>query len=124
MRLKTNLTTIVLSGLLIAAPCAYAQQQGGAPMQSAPAKEVNEATLSKFVEAMAEVQAIQEEFSQQLQGIEDNNRARQLQMKAQEEMISEVKESGLSVDEYNVLAQKMEQDARFRQQVLGRLSDS
>lgn len=122
MQLKKTFTTVALSALLVAAPGAYAQQ-GDAPTQNTPPAEVNEATVNKFVDAMAKVRAIQEDFSQQLQGIEDNDRARQLQMKAQEKMISEVEASGLSVDEYNVLAQKMDQDSLFRRQVMDELSD-
>ncbi len=121
MPMKRLPATLTLSALLFAAPAAMAQSAGQGynppPPQSAPA-QVDDATIDKFADAYADVQSIQQDFSQQLQGVESDEQARVLQMKAQEQMISAVEGAGLSVQDYNNVVTMMDQDPGLRQKVL------
>ena len=120
MTFKQIATTTLFSALLLSAPAAMAQDpQGyGQPPQSAVAAQpADDATVTSFAEAMGEVQVIQQKFSEQLQGVEDNDKARELQMKAQEEMVTAVEASGISVQDYNALASRMDQDPALREKV-------
>jgi len=127
MYLNRITTAATLSALLFAAPGVFAQEGGqpsqrGTPSQSAPAP-VNEATIAKFADAMGKVQAIQQRVSQQLQGVENDEQARDLQMKAQDEMIAAVEGTGFTVEEYNNLANRMQQDPQLHQRVMERLEN-
>lgn len=118
MTFKQIATTTLLSILLLS-PAAFAQDpQGyGQPPQGAAAQPADDATVTSFAEAMGEVQVIQQKFSEQLQGVEDNEKARELQMKAQGEMVSAVEASGISVQDYNALASRLDQDPALREKV-------
>jgi hypothetical protein len=118
MTFKQIATTTLLSTLLLAPAAAFAQDpQGYQPPQGAAAQPADDATVTSFAEAMGEVQVIQQKFSEQLQGVEDNEKARELQMKAQDEMVSAVEASGISVQDYNALASRMDQDPALREKV-------
>lgn len=124
MTFKQIATTTLFSALLLSAPIAMAQDpQGYSQPQSTAAQPADDATVTSFAEAMGEVQVIQQEFSQQLQGVEDNEKARELQMKAQEQMVSAVEASGISVQDYNALASQMDQDPALREKVEKKLQD-
>jgi len=113
-------TTTLFSALLLSAPAAMAQDPQGygqPPQSAAAAQPADDATVTSFAEAMGEVQVIQQKFSEQLQGVEDNDKARELQMKAQEEMVTAVEASGISVQDYNALASRMDQDPALREKV-------
>lgn len=118
MTFKQIATTALLSTLLLP-PAAFAQDpQGyGQSPQGAAAQPADDSTVTSFAEAMGEVQVIQQKFSEQLQGVEDNEKARELQMKAQGEMVSAVEASGISVQDYNALASRMDQDPALREKV-------
>ena len=97
MTFKQIATTTLFSALLLSAPAAMAQDPQGygqPPQSAAAAQPADDATVTSFAEAMGEVQVIQQKFSEQLQGVEDNDKARELQMKAQEEMVTAVEASG------------------------------
>ena len=120
MTFKQIATTTLFSALLLSAPAAMAQDPQGygqPPQSAAAAQPADDATVTSFAEAMGEVQVIQQKFSEQLQGVEDNDKARELQMKAQEEMVTAVEASGISVQDYNALARRMDQDPALREKV-------
>lgn len=98
------------------AGAAYAQQgnpPGAAPpppQQQPQAQEVSDEQLRQFVEAAGEVQSVQEEYAQQIQSTQEADEAQTLRQEAQEKMVSAVEDSGLSVSEYNLIAQRLQQD--------------
>jgi len=112
MSIKTLIPASALAALMFTSPAALAQAAGG---QAAP---VDEATLEKFVEAKQQIQTLQSKFSRKLQSVEDQAKARELQMKAQEQMVAAVEDSGLSVEQYNNLANRMKEDPKLRRRVL------
>ena len=96
---------------------AVAQQQGGqsesgggyASPQQAQGGEVTDEMLGQFMVAMASVQDVQEEYAGQIQST-DGEKAQELRQEAQSKMISAVEGSGLSVPQYNMIAERMRTD--------------
>lgn len=86
-----------------------AQQQQGA--------EVSDADLEKYAKAETKVDSIREDFSEQLQGADDQEQAQQLQQQAQEEMISAVEDAGLDVTTYNQIASQVQMDDSLRERL-------
>lgn len=100
-----------------------AQQQGGAPPtqgnmpgHSEPI-EVDDKTLDKFADAYGEVQSIQQEFAQELQQVSEESEAQSLQRSAQEKMMEAVKDSGLSVTEYNEISVAVSSDPELQKRI-------
>lgn len=96
---------------------AVAQQQGGqgqsggyAPPQQQQGGEVTDRKLGQFMVAMASVQDVQEEYAGQIQSTSDGEKAQELRQEAQNKMISAVEDSGLTVPQYNMIAERMRTD--------------
>ncbi len=98
----------------------YGQQQGW--QQEQPSVDVGEQELDQFAEAFLAVQEIQTEISEELQAATDESEAQDLQRQAQEEMVSAVEDSGLSVEEYNQIAQLMNSDPEVRDGIMERIN--
>lgn len=77
------------------------EQQGG---------EVTDEQLGQFMVAMSSVQDVQEEYAGQIQSTSDGEKAQELRQEAQNKMISAVEDSGLSVPQYNMIAERMRTD--------------
>ncbi|TCO75834.1 DUF4168 domain-containing protein [Chromatocurvus halotolerans] len=86
---------------LVTAGNAVAQQQGG---------EVTDQKLGQFMVAMASVQDVQEEYAGEIQSTSDGEKAQELRQEAQNKMISAVEDSGLTVPQYNMIAERMRTD--------------
>jgi hypothetical protein len=101
-------------------------QQGGQPaegyagQQGAQQADVDAATVDKVANALVEVTSIQQDFTQQLEGVKGDEQARELQTEAQEKMVAAVQQAGLSVGEYNHVVELMNQNPVLRQQVMER----
>lgn len=94
---------------------AVAQQQGaqGQSGQFAPQQqggEVSDTQLDQFMVAMSSVQEVQEEYAGQIQSTSDGEKAQELRQEAQNKMISAVEDSGLTVPQYNMIAERMRTD--------------
>lgn len=125
MHLKQLVFATALSTLLFGAMSSWAEepQQSHDGYTSSPqAVEVDDATVSRLATAMSEVQQIQQALSQQLRGVEDQLEARELQLAAQQQMVSAVEASGVSVDEYNQITNQMASDPQLRQRIMDELS--
>lgn len=93
-----------------------AQQQAPAQTQ-APAMDVSEGQVESFVDAYMAVQGINQEYTQKLQNVEDPEKATKMQQEAQTKMQEAVSESGLSISEYQQIAQAAGQDQELRSQI-------
>ena len=125
MQYRSTILALFTAGALAAAPAAFAQAQGQqqgqqASGQGAPNMEMDQQTLDNFAEAYTEVRGIQSDFADQLGSVEDREKAQSLQREAQEEMVSAVKDAGLSVQEYNQVASQMQNDPELREKVMQR----
>jgi hypothetical protein len=85
------------------------------------AAEVTEEQIERFAEAYTEVSQLRDEYTQQIIQAEDPDRATELQQEANERMIEAVEEKGLSVGEYNMIAEAMDRDPELQERVLQKL---
>ena len=91
--------------------------QGGAPMQQAPEVDLSEEQIDTFVSAFVAVQEVRNDFSERLQGAEDESEAQSMQQEAQDEMVQAVEDSGMTVEEYNEVAMALQNDPELMQEV-------
>ncbi|MFU8784817.1 DUF4168 domain-containing protein [Aliidiomarina sp.] len=92
---------------------AYAQQQ----MEQMANEPVTEEQLETFVDAIEHIERINDEFVEALENVETQEEAQQLQMDAQREMVESVEETGLTVEEYNALAYRLQNDPEVQAKV-------
>lgn len=92
---------------------AYAQQQ----MEQMANEPVTEEQLETFVDAIEHIERINDEFVAALENVETQEEAQELQMNAQREMVESVEETGLSVEEYNALAYRLQNDPEVQAKV-------
>lgn len=102
-------------GFTAATVPAYAEE--GTNQSQPRAAEVTDETLNQFVVALEQVRGIGQEYSDQIANAEGAGEAQELQQQAQEEMIAAVESAGLSVQEYNAIAQRMSQDEELMERV-------
>lgn len=92
---------------------AYAQQQ----MEQMANEPVTEEQLETFVDAIEHIERINDEFVAALENVETQEEAQELQMNAQREMVESVEATGLSVEEYNALAYRLQNDPEVQAKV-------
>lgn len=106
---------------------AVAQQQQGSqgqtggypPPQQEQAGPVSDKELGQFMTAMASVQDVQEEYVGEIQSTSDGTKAQELRQEAQNKMISAVEDSGLSVPEYNMIAEQLRTNPELAERAEG-----
>ncbi|MFO7811843.1 MAG: DUF4168 domain-containing protein [Pelovirga sp.] len=91
-------------------PNAAAQSQTEEP-------KLDDETLENFVDAAKQLGEIRNEFAVQLQGVQDENKAREIQEKMNQKMLSAVDEAGIDVPTYNYIANQMNTDQQLRSKV-------
>ena len=74
-------------------------------------------TLENFVSAAKELGEIRDEFVVRLQGVQDENKAREIQEEMNQKMLSAVDESGIDVPTYNYIANQMNTDEQLRNKI-------
>ncbi len=111
-----SIIILCIAAVLSSAGIAAAQNNPPAPAQQKPA-QADETTVKTFAVALAAVKDVQTTYIDKIQNAKEPDVAAMLQREAQSEMIKVVQEKGLSVEQYNLLAQQMQTDPDFRQQV-------
>jgi hypothetical protein len=112
-----------IAALLLAVPFAAAQAQPGSEAQQQyappPAQqedmEVSDEMLDNFAEAVTTVQAVQQEYSAEIQSTQDTDKAQSLRQEAQQKMVDAVENTGLTVSEYNLISQRLQSDQDLAQ---------
>jgi len=79
--------------------------------------DVSDQQLEQFADAQVEIASIQEDFSGRLQGVEDPEKAQELQRQANEEMTTAVKDAGLDVQSFNQIAMAIQNDPELQQKL-------
>ncbi|MGM0634014.1 MAG: DUF4168 domain-containing protein, partial [Pseudomonadota bacterium] len=82
-----------------------AGQQGGQEMP-----EIDDETKEKFLDAYADIMAIQTDYAEQIQAAGNEEEAMELQQAAQSEMQEAVTSNDLTVQEYNTVIQAASAD--------------
>lgn len=109
--LKVMMATMVF-GLMTALASLSAQE-----MDSAADLDISDDTLVQFVEALEEVGELSVSYSEQIAEAETPEAAQELQMQAQDEMVAAVEATGLTVQDYNMIAQAMSQNPELMERV-------
>ncbi len=120
------LALLAAAGFMIGAASVSAQGapqgggQQGAPAAAQPQGEqmdVSDEQVESFVDAYVAVQGVNQEYTQKLQQVEDPEKATELQQEAQTEMQSAVDDSGISIEEYQQIANQAGQDEELRGEI-------
>lgn len=127
-KLLTSMT--VSFALLAGAPAVYAQAEG----QSQPA-ETDDSTYSnpaasgeaetnyddeelrKFVEAQEGINEIRDEYMEKIESADSQEKAQELQMEANDEMVSVIEDTGLDIPTYNAIATAYNSEPSVRNRV-------
>ena len=114
LRILAPVAVVWLAGTAGIVGIVHANPEGAAPPPPAGADaaqtEVSDEQLRQFVEAASEVQSVQEEYAAEIQSTQEAEEAQSLRQEAQEKMVQAVEDSGLTVSEYNLIAQRLQQD--------------
>lgn len=116
------ITGIVAFGLatLTAAP-AIAQTQGSQagqlPFATRPAQNFSQEQLQNFADASAEVSSIQQAAKQKLQQTESKKARLQIFNQAQRKMWDAIRDSGLTLQEYNRINRAAQSNPQLAQQI-------
>ena len=121
MKRMTALFSAALLSAGLMSVTAHAQQDPAAapeqPQAAAPAMDFSDQQLQQFAEASEEIVVISEEYTERLQGADDEASQQEVRMEANEKMVDAVEESGLDVDTFNAIGQAIQQDPELMQRV-------
>jgi hypothetical protein len=81
-----------------------AQQQSPADQARLTSKDVSDEEMESFVAAWEAVEIIRFDLQKKMPGVQDADRATQLQQEANKRMIAAVQENGLEPQRYNMLS--------------------
>lgn len=113
------LTPVIALCFFVAVPPLAAQdyeQQG--QQQEQEKVDFSDEDLEKFAEARTEVDKIRDEYSEELNDVEDDQeKAQQLQEKYAKQMVESIQETGLDVQKYNKISMAMQNDPELKSQV-------
>lgn len=113
------LALLAAVGLLFAVGANAADAEQAEP---AAAEPVSTEDINRFAEAYLAVQMINQEYSTMLQQVEDPEQATQLQQEAQTKMQQAVTESGLSISDYQGIAQQANHSDVVREDIQNAVS--
>lgn len=117
-----NITRFPLLSLLAAFTLLFAASTSAQEADSAEAGSISAGDINRFAEAYLAVQMINQEYSTMLQQVEDPEQATELQQEAQTKMQQAVTESGLSISDYQSIAQQANQDDAVRENIQNAVS--
>lgn len=123
MSIKSRITLpfIFSASLLGAAPLAVAENAAQTyqqpPTQQPAASNISNSQLEAYANAAQEVITIKQDLSEEMSGVDSQDKALKLQTEAQEKMVKAVESSGMSVDEYNRIATLIRTDPQMRERV-------
>lgn len=113
-------TAIFAAAAMMFGSAAIAQEPG----QTAPAPQQSSADFSDekvaaFVDAQSRVVEVSQKLNERLQNITDPEEVRKAQQSAHKEMVIAVETSGLTVEEYNNMAQAAQNDPELAKRIQG-----
>lgn len=116
---KTLTVSALLSALLLATAPVHAQSDAQTPPPAAqqPAANIDDAQLEKFAAALDDIAKIQEDAMARLSQVEDQQKAQAIQQEANENMVDAVNDSGLSVEDYNLIANQLQTNPELQERL-------
>lgn len=128
MQKKTIWKVISMAAILCfiaAAPLAAQEGQEGDEGQQEyeyeqpekTAEDFSDEDLEKFASAQTEVDDIRSEYSDELSGVEDTEKARELQDKYADQMVEAIEDAGLDVQTYNEISMALQNDSELQEKI-------
>jgi hypothetical protein len=115
---------LLLGAPLVAAPAlAQTSPEQAPPAAGSELETVDQAKLDQFADAYVAVEEIRIEASAELEGANDGESAQTIEQDARSRMLKAVEESGLTVEEYNDIAQQVNANPELRQDVQSRIDE-
>lgn len=121
------LVSLTASIALLAAGPAMAQQNpestGGSDSYSNPAAagtqktDYSDAELKQFIDAQEGITEVREEYIEKIEAADDQEKAQELQMKANDEMVSVIEDSGMDIPTYNAIATAYSSEPKVRNRI-------
>jgi hypothetical protein len=121
MTIRRTLMLMIVTAAFALTGAAIAQDYQ--MQQQEPQTEVSESELQQFATAQVQISEIQQDFAGRLQGVEDPEKAHELQIKANEEMTEAVEDAGLDVESFNTIAMAIQNDPELQQRLTAMLQD-
>lgn len=126
---KLLTSTSIALALVLGAPAVYAQSAQEAPTQtdqgsyanpaaSGEAKtDYNDEELRKFVDAQEGINDIRDEYMAKIEEAGSQDEARELQMEANDQMVTVIEDAGLDIPTYNAIATAYNSEPSVRNRV-------
>ncbi|MFO7983442.1 MAG: DUF4168 domain-containing protein [Desulfuromonadales bacterium] len=96
---------------------AAGQGAAGQGAQQPAKQDFDDQTLEKFASASVELGTIQDKYSEKLEGVQDREKAMNIQREMNEEMVQVVQDKGIDVQDYNAVANQMSADPELQSKV-------
>lgn len=118
--------SLVGAAALMASASALAQvpqpeEEPVPPEIASPAGEIDDEKLDKFADAYIAVEAIHSDTQKALEAADDPREEYQLKADAEGRIIEAVERSGLELEEFNRIAERMSQDRELRLKIADRV---
>lgn len=111
-------SAVIASCASFTATAQQASNQGLEQQSQQQSASYDDATLLKFTMAMEAVSNVANKYDPQFKQVESPEKAQEIQKQAQSEMVSEIEKTGLTVEKYTTIAQKVQTDEQLRERVL------
>lgn len=129
MNMNKFLVSITASVALLAAAPVMAEQAQQNPAAtdssgySNPAAtgtqktDYNDAELKKFIAAQEGITEVREEYIEKIESADSQEKAQELQMEANDEMVSVIEDSGMDIPTYNAIATAYSSEPKVRNRI-------
>jgi CHAT domain-containing protein len=114
MMIKRTAMAVAMTASLMMATPAAAQTAQGMQNQMQSKKPISEQTLQQFAAINKEVAAVANKYRGQAQSAQDKQARQELAKQAQEEMAKVVKDSPMSVAEYNRVITRLQKSEELK----------
>ncbi|MGO1298174.1 MAG: DUF4168 domain-containing protein [Vibrio sp.] len=120
MRQFTLIALVAALGAGVTTSAMADTQQNAQPQAQAQTQQVDvsDKQLSKFIEAQQSVNDIRQKAISKLSKTEAKDAMQKIQKQANQNMVESVKDSGLSVKDYNTIARALQSDKSLRQRMM------
>jgi len=130
MNMNKLLVSVTASIALLATAPATAEQNQQSPASTgdsgsysnpaaAGTQKTNytDAELKKFIEAQGGITGVREEYIEKIESADSQEKAQKLQMKANDEMVSVIEDSGMDIPTYNAIATAYSSEPKVRNRI-------
>ena len=79
--------------------------------------DYNDAELKKFIAAQEGITEVREEYIEKIEAADSQQKAQELQMEANDEMVSVIEDSGMDIPTYNAIATAYSSEPKVRNRI-------